>query len=243
MIQPLRHVVLPSSARAESFCQINDFDLTKTNVLPVAAMGPAVAGKSRYFRDKFSIPDDHLVVVYSGNFQPWFQCLEMITAMRTCRTPHTLVMHTWNQGATSGKYFKEMVSHASGMPVHFSSDYIDYDDLPGALSSADVGLAFYESIDDNFTEIVFSSNKIGEYLKAGLPIICSDYPSLARFVRENGIGFAVPVQNLAQAVERIAGRIGDYRGHALTCYEDKFRFETSFNAFYRTIFSKGTGPS
>jgi hypothetical protein len=37
--------------------------------------------RTRYFRDKFGIGDDRVLVVYSGNFESWAQCLEIITSM------------------------------------------------------------------------------------------------------------------------------------------------------------------
>jgi len=235
LIQHLQHVVLPSLSRAESFCRINGFDVKKTHVLPVTAMGNPIVQKSRYFRTKFNIPDDRLIVIYSGNFQPWFQCREMITAMKSCRRPYNLIMHTWNSSAKNTLYFREMVKQAKGMPVIFSDEYIPYDQLAVALSSADIGLAFYESIDDNFTEIMFSSNKIGEYFKAGLPVVCSNYPSLKNFILENKVGVAVTVQETAGAVEEIADHIRVYRGNTLQCYQDKFRFETYFEHFFHAL--------
>jgi len=235
LIQRLQHVVLPSHSRAESFCRINDFDIRKTHILPVTAMGNPIQQRSRYFRKKFNIPDNHIVVLYSGNFQPWFQCREMITAMKSCRIPYTLVMHTWNSTAKSTPYFREMTKQAKGLPVFFSDEYIPYDHLSEALSSADIGLAFYDSIDDNFTEIMFSSNKMGEYFKAGLPVVCSDYPSLKKFILENRVGVPISVQETAGAVEDIADHLDEYRINTLQCYQDKFRFETYFDHFIHDL--------
>jgi glycosyltransferase involved in cell wall biosynthesis len=240
LIQSLKCVVLPSHARAESFCRINEFAPEKTQILPVAAMGNPISKKSKYFRKKFSIPDDHIVIVYSGNFVPWFQCTEIIDAMRACRhRAYSLVMHTWCLSSTETSYFKDMMKHAFGLPVFFSSEYISYDNLTEVLSSADIGLAFYESLDDNFTEILFSSNKIGEYLKAGLPIITSNFKPLHDFVHNNKIGITVPVQDISKAIEEISGQLGEYKSNALACYQANYRFELYFENYYQYLYMHG----
>jgi hypothetical protein len=100
------------------------------------------------------------------------------------------------------------------------------------MSSADMGLAFYEAVDRNYTEILFSSNKIGEYLKAGLGIICSDFPSVKQFVESHDIGMAVPVYELPRAIREISERIDSVRDNALQCYKNELRFENYFNRFY-----------
>jgi len=234
----LKFAVLPSPARAEFFCQINNFPLGKTKILPVASMGNPILKKGRYFRDKFSIPDDHVVLIYSGNFISWFQCLEIIDAMRSCRCGCTLVMHTWSQSSLETEYFKNMVRKAQGLPVFFSTEYISPDSLTEALSSADIGLAFYESMDENCTEILFSSNKIGEYLKAGLAVITSDFSSLSDFVHSHRIGLAVPLSRLSTAVEEISRQLDQYRANALECYNAYYRFELHFENFYRSLYPR-----
>lgn len=239
MIKYLQCAVLPSHARADAFSGINKFAPEKTKILPIAAMGDPVAKKSRYFREKFSIPDDHIVIIYAGNFESWFQCTEIIDSIRTYRGPYVLVMHTWKQSFTETNYFKDMVKHASGLPVFFSTEYISADYFSTALSSADIGLAFYEDLDDNFREILFSSNKIGEYLKAGLSIVTSNFKPLYDFVHKHKIGQAISINDIPIAIEAITNQLGEYRSNAIACYNDHYRFESHFENFYNFLYNPG----
>ena len=232
MIRTIPQVVTPSPLRSDLFSEINTFDRESVYSLPVAPIGDPVIDKSRYFRDMFNIPDDHRIVLYSGNFQRWFQCLEIIKSVPHWPAKTVLVMHTWNRSALKTAYFRDMKRLAEGLPVYLSASYIPYNDLPEALSSADIGLAFYEALDDNFTEILFSSNKIGEYLKAGLGVICSDFSSLKQFVEDNGIGMAVPVHEIPKAVKKTVERIDIVRKQSLRCYHEQIRFENYFNTFH-----------
>ena len=236
MIKNLSHVVIQSPHRAKLFSRINHFDMNKIHILPVASMGEPVIDRSNYFRELFSIPSDSKIVVYVGNFMPWAQCLEIIQNVKEWPKDYALVMHTWNKAALRTPYYQAMRKQAEGLPIYFSTEYIDYDEMTTALSSTDIGLLFYESIDANFTEILFSSNKLSEYLKAGLPVICSDFPSLKDFVQENVIGAAISsMDDLPGVLVSFREQINVLRKNAFACYQSKLRFESHFEGFYRRL--------
>ena len=232
MIKTLSRVVTPSPRRSAIFSQINHFEPDNIFNLPIVPLGDGITRKSRFFRDMFNISEKHRIVLYCGQFVPYFQCIEILRTVAEWPDDTVLIMHTWNRTALKTQYYKEMKKAALGLPVYFSTDYIPYDDLAGAMSSADMGLAFYEAVDRNYTEILFSSNKIGEYLKAGLGIICSDFPSVKQFVASHDIGMAIPVHELPKAIRRISERIDSVRDNVLRCYNDELRFENYFNRFY-----------
>jgi glycosyltransferase involved in cell wall biosynthesis len=230
------HVVIQSQRRAEIFARINQYELDKILILPVASMGNPCETRSSFFREKFSIPYNQTIVIYAGNFSEWACCREIISNVRYWPKNYSLVMHTWTRGALTGDYFAGMKSDALGLPVYFSYEYLSSEALVPALSSADIGLMFYRAIDDNFTEIAYSSNKLGEYLKAGLPIICSDYPSLREFVDSQQIGIAAAAPDqLSSVLPIIRGRLGEMRLNVLRCYQDNFRFERFFEVFYASL--------
>ena len=236
MLKRVERVVIQSPHRAEVFSRVNDFDPAAISVLPVAAMGPHIAQRGRFFRDKFGIADDVTLVVYSGNFARWAQCVEIIRSVREWPDRCALVMHTWRAGSTWGLYFREMKRAAAGLPVFFSAEYLAYDELAGALSSCDVGILFYEAINENFTEILFSSNKLAEYLKAGLPVVCSDFPSLREFVERWDVGIAVASPaDLPEAIAMIRRKGEAMKENARRCYESELRFERHFDRVYDTL--------
>lgn len=231
MLSQIRQVAITSQARAEQFCRINSFSKEAVSVLPVTPQGAAVTSPSDYFRRRFGLPVGTTLVVYSGTFLPWAQCLEIVESVRFWPADYALVMHTWNRAVLNTDYHRRIVSAADGLPVYFSYDYIEYSDLAAALSSADIGLMFYHGSDANYSEVLFSSNKLGEYLRAGLMIVCSDLPSLAAFVDQEQIGVAVPVEKLAAALEDSKHRIAYFKNKSLECYDRVFRFEGHFDAF------------
>lgn len=228
------HVMITSPERRKIFASLNGFPLDRISALPVAPLRRPYATRSRFFRDKFSIPDDRLILIYSGNFAPWAQCLEIISSMANWPGNAVLVMHTWNTAAMSSTYFRRMARAAAGRAVFFSSDFLRYEDLAPALSSADIGLLFYEAIDANFTEILFSSNKMAEYMAAGLPVICSPFPSLSQFVHDEHIGLGADFSEIGPAARRIAADMEAYRSSVADCRHRHFEFERYFSRAFST---------
>jgi len=223
------HVMITSPERARIFAGINQFDPERISVLPVVPLKKEQDLRSTYFRDKFSIPQDKFIVVYAGNFMPWAQCVEIIGSMEQWPANAVLVMHTFNKPALKLEYFRQMQKAAKGKPVFFSSEYFLHDDLVTALTSADAGLLFYQSIDANFTEICFSSNKMAEYIAAGLPVITSPFPVLKEFVDKQGVGKAVAVHAIGQAILEIGEKKSFYQDNVQKCAATLFSFENYFS--------------
>jgi glycosyltransferase involved in cell wall biosynthesis len=171
---------------------------------------------------------------------PWAMCLEIIESMDTWPKNTVLVMHTWNKGALSSEYFKKMQNAAENHRVFFSSDFLCHQDLAPALSSADVGLLFYESLDANFYEILFSSNKMAEYIAAGIPVLCSPFPSLRSFVEGHGIGKSVEFFEIGDALVHIQSEIEKYRQNVDQCRRNCFEFEPYFYKSFSEYISNGS---
>lgn len=233
-LNEVAHVMITSPERAKIFTAINGYPEQNVSPLPVLPLSTSNARRSAFFRERFDIAADQLVVVYSGNFQPWAQCVEIIESMAHWPKNAILVMHTWNKAATGADYFRRMVAAAEGRPVFFSSEYILHQDLPTALASADIGLLFYEAIDSNFTEILFSSNKMAEYMVANLPVICSPFPSLKEFVSREGIGQACSIADIGAAISAIACDRHGYSQRVAECRRRHFQFEPYFDAAFAT---------
>jgi len=231
-LKQVNHVVITSYARARIFSEINKYPIEHISVLPVVPRRREVKVRSKYFREKYDIGDDKTIVIYSGNFRPWAQCIEIIESMNLWPPDTVLIMHTWNKAVLDDDYCQQMFIRAKKFPVFFSTDYLSYEELSIALSSADIGLLYYEEIDDNFTEICFSSNKMSEYLASGLPVICSPFPSLKEFVEGNQIGVAVGFHEIGDSIKIIKSNYIIYSDQVRKCCEKHFIFDK----YYKEVF-------
>ena len=106
---------------------------------------------------------------------------------------------------------------------------VSYDNVSHFTTGADAGHALYEPVNINHQFAGTASNKILEYMAAGLPIITSDQPDMCRIIETHRCGISAKVaspMSIANAVNKIFGndsmasQLGRSGRHA---------FETVFN--------------
>jgi hypothetical protein len=235
-IEEVGAVVIQNDQRAAVFAKENNFDRNRIVLLPILPLGDCISGKTDGFRTKFGIQSDKCIVLYAGNFQPWALCHEIIQSVRQWDHDFVLVMHTWNRACLSTRYYKEMVELARNLPVCFSTEPVEYTDFPALVASADVGLMFYQAIDENFTEIMSSSNKLAEYMKACLPIVVFEGGSLGDFVLSRRIGEGIrSFNNLSTSLRQIRRNYESYRRACKDCYEKELSFSKHFDQMWEEI--------
>lgn len=87
--------------------------------------------------------------------------------------------------------------------VHFIPT-VALSELPKYTASADIGVQPIENTCLN--HYTTDSNKLFEYLIAGLPVVATDFPEIRRIVRNNDVGILVPANNspaLAYALNQL----------------------------------------
>jgi glycosyltransferase involved in cell wall biosynthesis len=120
--------------------------------------------------------------------------------------------------------------------VFFSNSMLSQAELEAVMSSAHVGLAFYLPLDENFTEIGASSNKLAQYARAGLPVIASNFPSIARVFEGFHSGVCVDQPGeIGAALKAILGEYDSYRRGAFESYEKNYRFYAQFKPLLEEI--------
>ncbi len=111
---------------------------------------------------------------------------------------------------------------------------VGYDEVQHFTKGADVGHALYQPLHVNNVHISTASNKIMEYLQAGLPLLVSDRPALRALVEQHGCGLSADeasLQSIAEAVNQLlsdgegAKQIGDLARRA---FEDVFCYDKQF---------------
>jgi len=111
---------------------------------------------------------------------------------------------------------------------------VGYDQVPEFTVGADIGHALYEPIHINNVHITTASNKIMEYMAAGLPLLVSNRPALKEFVERYQCGVAADEtspESIAAAVNTVLaewerarqlGRAGQAAFERELCYDKQF---------------------
>jgi len=221
--------VIPDESRGKVFASANGIEEAKIRYLPISTAGDPILAKGRYFRDLFNIPDDKKIVLYAGNIREWAMCHEIVESVDRWPSDFVLVMHTWRKDIKSYQYYQEIVRIADSNRVYFSIQPVPYERLPEVLSSADVGLLFYRPIDANFIEIGSSSNKLAQYVQAGLPVISNDLPSIRRIFDTYGSGVCVEhPDQIGDALGIIFDDYDRFRQGAFNSYRSHYNFSEAF---------------
>lgn len=111
-------------------------------------------------------------------------------------------------GPVAPEYREELEGLARGVGV---ADRVEFarpvppGEVVEALAAADVGLALFQPV--CLSHRLVLPNKLFEYVLAGLPVVGSDLPMIARFVHDHGVGAAVDPED--------AGAIADALDHVL----------------------------
>lgn len=127
------------------------------------------------------------------------------------------------------------LAHELGMERRFLVlPTVGYDQVAEFTPGADLGHALYEPAQVNWTYITTASNKIMEYMAAGVPLLVSDRPALRALVEKYQCGItaderdprsiAVAVNTLLgdPALARQMGTAGKRAFEQVFCYERQF---------------------
>lgn len=236
-LRRVSHTVAMSLDRARIFQRQTQTPESRISVLPILPRTKELGERSpsNFFRAKFSLKPDQKIVVYSGGIGDWAMLEEIVRTVPAWPEAYVLVIHTWQQYAFESPYGKRLLDAARGLPVFFSAESLSRSQLISALSAADIGIAYYRELDDNFTNIVFSSNKICEYLIAGLPVLCSPLPSLKKEIDSHNLGRAVPISQIPAAIRELGAHKDSLAASIAKSLTEELNFDKYFEKFYRKI--------
>ncbi len=111
----------------------------------------------------------------------------------------------------------------------FVLDAVPSADVPRWASGADVGAAPIQNA--TWSYFHSSPNKIFEYMMAGLPIVCSDFPEMRKIVIENKVGVTFnpdDPEDIARAIKEIFSypeKYREMRKNSLRAAKEKFNWE------------------
>lgn len=109
-----------------------------------------------------------------------------------------------------------------------------YDQVASFTDGADLGHALYDPIHINHTHYTTASNKIMEYMAAGLPILVSENPSLRTFISTYQCGSVADETNpmsIASEVNRLLGDEGLRKAMSaagVKAFEQEYCYERQF---------------
>jgi len=163
------------------------YKLEKTSVVRnVPQMPKTPVTRNRKIREAFGIPDEHLIFIYLGIIGHGRGYNQILGAFR--RAPKDRHIIFLGQG-TDIEELRQVQQAAQTEPnIHWHPP-VRVNEVIQFSAGADVGVSLIEDVCLSYRYCL--PNKVHECRLAGLPVIVSDLPEMARFVDENSCGWKV----------------------------------------------------
>jgi hypothetical protein len=118
--------------------------------------------------------DEAVNVIYSGYFAEWAKVLEILKVFQRISNYNRLSLQGHHVG--TDRYLQKVLDELSSNnnnKISIDTSYYETESHIQYLSGFSFGLALYGtySSDDNWDNLIFSSNKIATYLWSGLPVV------------------------------------------------------------------------
>lgn len=221
--------IIQDDERARLLAAANGIPISQIITVPNSPLGSAARQDSDYLREKFQIPKERKIILHAGGLGDWTMSLELAEATRTWPEDWVLIFHT-RETQNGDAYLDKVRAAADNSRVLFSLQPVPYAQLDALVGSADIGIALYRDIGENVSQIGLSSGKLAQYLKCGLPVVTTGFPSLRRIIEGYRCGICVSdPQEVEQAVIKIMECYGTYSANSVVCYNELFSLEKHFD--------------
>ena len=168
--------------------------------------------KHNYLRDKFKINKNNKILIYQGILEKGRGVRLLVEAVAKIKD---LVFVILGDGPDY-LFLKEKVNLLKLNNKVFFHNKVAYKELLGITSSADFGAALIKPISKN--NIYALPNKLFEYSACGLPVLCSNMPSMTKTIKRYNLGEVVNVydeRSLECCLKKISNNLSFYNKQLL----------------------------
>jgi glycosyltransferase involved in cell wall biosynthesis len=191
--------------------------------LPNSPSGAVSTADDDEFRKRLRVGADDVLVLHSGGLWPWARAPELMSALPSLAANTILVFQMNTRADASTRELYDLLECA--YPVRFLPDPVPYEQVDGAVTSCDIGVALYRDDNPNLALTGKGSGKLGRYLRAGKPVIVDRTGGL-EWVAEYGAGEVITdIAELPTAIEKIMAAYDGYAHRARECYAEHLSFE------------------
>lgn len=161
-----------------------------------SAIEPADIARSEYFREKYNIAPDSKIFLYLGLLVPG-RGIDMLLQVFSSRKINSHIVFM-GRGMMSAAIEQAAVNSPR---IHLHPA-VPHHMVVTVSRAADYGLCFVENV--SLSDYYCLPNKLFEYAFAGVPVLASNFPDMARLVREHGLGdcFDPELDALTTAIAR-----------------------------------------
>lgn len=183
LIRTCRGVVVVSEAIADWYAQAYNMarPVVVRNLPEVTEVQPTP--DPRIWRDRFGIPDHHVIFVYQGLFVRGRRIEQFIRVFAKTTPDRHLVFLGY------GDLEEEVRLAAARHPNIHYAPAVPPSEILRHTSGANVGLVGVENV--SLSDYYSLPNKLFEYLRAGLPVMMPNFPEMLKVLDESKCGWVI----------------------------------------------------
>jgi glycosyltransferase involved in cell wall biosynthesis len=192
-IRSAQAVITVSDAISRELCRLYSIPppLVIMNCPPKQSSSP-----TRHLHKESNIPDSHRIALFQGSVSAGRGILAFLEAVQILPAVSAVVL---GDGPLLPLLRKKVQSGEFQRVI--LPGRVPMEDLPGYIASADLGIALYQ--DTCLSHRYALPNKLFEYIQAGLPVVASNLPEIARIVEGYQLGKLVNPDDSASIAETI----------------------------------------
>ncbi|UYG05926.1 glycosyltransferase family 4 protein [Halomonas sp. LR3S48] len=192
--------ITTTEARAKFFARA--YGIPRPLVLQNRPRLVKVGGGNR-IREELGLTESWPIVLYQGGLQPGRGLPRLVEAAASVPNAYFVFIGGGRQAAELHELAAKL---ELGERVRFIPT-VPLSELPSYTASADIGVQPIENTCLN--HFTTDSNKLFEYVIAGLPVVASQLPEIGKVVRRHDLGLLVPPGDTAALVEAIQRLVDD----------------------------------
>ncbi len=192
--------ITTTEARAKFFARA--YGIHRPLVLQNRPRLVKVTGSSR-IRDELGLTEPWPIVLYQGGLQPGRGLPRLVEAAASVPNAYFVFIGGGRQAAELHELTTKL---ELGERVRFIPT-VPLAELPSYTASADIGVQPIENTCLN--HFTTDSNKLFEYVIAGLPVVASQLPEIGKVVRHHDLGLLVPPADTAALANAIQCLVND----------------------------------
>jgi len=168
-------------------------------------------------RDRLSIPTGSPILIFQGGFYLKARDFTTVAAALAARPDWQWILVGFGSDATV-RTLRELIDDAGITSRTHILPPVPVDDLLAYTAECDAGVVPLNHGDPN--NYLGDTNKLFEYLVAGLAVVGTDFPEVRRAILDNGLGPVGAVydtgdaDNFARALDDVTENLATYRGRA-----------------------------
>lgn len=182
----------------------------------------AVQAEKGVLRERLGISPERFVVLYQGGIQPGRGLRNLVRVAARIPDIDLVMIGGGRQAAEIAALITELdvVGRVHRVPT------VPMNELAAWTPDADVGMQVLRNTCLNHWTT--DSNKLFEYILAGVPVIASDFPEISRVVKHGGFGLLVDPDNL-DSIESAIRRMKEDQAFREACRENCIRARESWS--------------